>query len=585
MSEPLAYLTPPTRWLKASVLAGAAAIVLVMWGFVGFSALSARRTAIEDARLESANLAAAFNNEIALRLDTLAATMNVIAGEMRAQNGTFDLYRWAKTNPVINGYPTQGVIIGPDGHVVSSADEPNPAPIDLGDREHFRVHLDGAYHGLYIGRPVLSRTLAQPDVILPTSMRVNAADGRFLGVIVLLAPNLSSIFDSVDVGPSGVVSLLGFDDIIRARFSQMPAGANGVGERGKGFGRQAIGPDGIGWAVKKSPDDVTRLYSYRRVRQYPLILEVGLDLDHQLAAERSNEKTLIGLAAAATLIMGTLIFYLVREIDRRAVRAIDLRNTNLQLAESERRADEANRAKSLFLANMSHELRTPLNAVIGFSQIIKDETFGPTARDRYREYAGDILNAGQHLLDLITAVLDISKIEAKKFVLHEEVIDVNAVARASMATLSFEAEKRSIILRLNQSPFPLSIRADPLRMRQILTNLLSNAIKFSRENGVVSLGIAIDPIAGIIVTVTDHGIGMTAAEIFIAFEPFSQVDNALNKEYAGTGLGLPIAKALAELHGGALGLRSIRNVGTIVTVTLPSDRIITGTGFQPLRAA
>jgi signal transduction histidine kinase len=117
---------------------------------------------------------------------------------------------------------------------------------------------------------------------------------------------------------------------------------------------------------------------------------------------------------AATLIMGTPIFYLVREIDRRAVRAIDLRNTNLQLAENESRADKANRAKSLFLANMSHELRTPLNAVIGFSQIIKDETFGPTARDRYREYAGDILNAGQHLLDLITAAHDISKIEARK---------------------------------------------------------------------------------------------------------------------------------------------------------------------------
>jgi len=236
-------------------------------------------------------------------------------------------------------------------------------------------------------------------------------------------------------------------------------------------------------------------------------------------------------------------------------------------------AETANRTKSEFLANMSHELRTPLNAIIGYSEIIKKGMFGPLS-ERYREYSSDIFDSGTHLLALINDILDLSKLEAGQFELQEEDVDLSAAIRAAMHLIETTAEKSKV--RVSVAPgtdAPLLVRADDRRLRQILINLLSNAVKFTPEGGRVRVSTAVTS-QGVAIAVSDTGIGMTPDHIAKAIEPFRQIDSKLSRKYEGTGLGLPLAKHLVELHGGMLIIESKVNVGTTVTATLPLERIV-----------
>jgi signal transduction histidine kinase len=235
-------------------------------------------------------------------------------------------------------------------------------------------------------------------------------------------------------------------------------------------------------------------------------------------------------------------------------------------------AETANRTKSEFLANMSHELRTPLNAIIGFSEVIKIGMFGPL-NERYRAYGGDIYSSGTHLLGLINEILDLSKLEAGQLELHEEEVDLAAVLQISKRQVETQAEKSKIrILESLAADLPL-VRADNRRLQQILINLLSNAVKFTPEGGRVRVSMARKN-GGVIVEVRDTGIGMSAEGIEKALQPFGQIDSTLSRKYEGTGLGLPLAKHLAELHGGTLIVESRENVGTTVTIFLPPERVI-----------
>jgi signal transduction histidine kinase len=233
----------------------------------------------------------------------------------------------------------------------------------------------------------------------------------------------------------------------------------------------------------------------------------------------------------------------------------------------------ASRAKSEFLANMSHELRTPLNAILGFSELIRGELLGPVGTAKYRDYASDIYESGQHLLRIINDVLDMSKIEVGRLVLRDDLIDVAAAARASIALVAQRAVAAGIALR-TEIPDDLPILvADELRMKQILLNLLSNSVKFTRRLGSATVGAAVQPDGNLAIWVADTGIGMTKGEIALALEPFRQVDSDLARKYEGTGLGLPLARALVEMHGGRLEIVSTPGVGTTVTVLFPAIRL------------
>ncbi|WP_443748493.1 PAS domain-containing sensor histidine kinase [Asticcacaulis solisilvae] len=231
------------------------------------------------------------------------------------------------------------------------------------------------------------------------------------------------------------------------------------------------------------------------------------------------------------------------------------------------RAEAANHAKSEFLANMSHELRTPLNAINGFSEIMSAEMFGPLGHARYKEYAGDILNSGQHLLSLINDILDMSKIEAGKMTLRFEPMAVGEVVDDAMRLVRQRAEKAGLKLR-TQLPAMPEIEADYRAVKQVLLNLLTNAIKFTPQGGSITVSAALTE-ASVHVTVADTGVGIAAKDLERLAKPFEQVENQFAKTKEGTGLGLALTKSLTEMHGGRMEVDSRPGEGTRVQIILP----------------
>jgi signal transduction histidine kinase len=235
-------------------------------------------------------------------------------------------------------------------------------------------------------------------------------------------------------------------------------------------------------------------------------------------------------------------------------------------------AEVASRAKSAFLANMSHELRTPLNAIIGFSEMLELETFGALGHPRYRGYARDIGDSGRHLLSVINDVLDISRVEFGALGLAEESVDLAALIAASLRLVEPKARDVGLRLELDLPRGLPMITADARRLRQVLLNILSNAIKFTPAGGHVLVSARVTG-NGITVAVEDSGIGIAPEDIAKVLRPFGQIDSRLARRYEGTGLGLPLAKAMTESHGGTLEIESTSGHGTTVLIALPAWRI------------
>jgi PAS domain S-box-containing protein len=236
-------------------------------------------------------------------------------------------------------------------------------------------------------------------------------------------------------------------------------------------------------------------------------------------------------------------------------------------------AEAANRFKSELLANTSHELRTPLNAVIGFSEIMKTQAFGPLA-PRYRDYAADIHNAGRHLLRLVNDILDVSAIDAGRLELHEESLDLADLLKGVVRLIRHRAETGRVDLRESIPEGLPRLFADERRVKQIALNLLSNAIKFNTPGGSAMLEAGRAADGSLFFRVVDTGIGMDEKEIAVAMSKFGQVDSSLARAHEGTGLGLPLAKSLTELHGGRFSIESAKGQGTTATVTFPPKRTV-----------
>jgi len=250
------------------------------------------------------------------------------------------------------------------------------------------------------------------------------------------------------------------------------------------------------------------------------------------------------------------------------------RKAELAMTHAKEQADFANRSKSEFLANMSHELRTPLNAIIGFSEIIKDQMFGSAGQPQYVEYAKDIYDSGQLLLSLINDILDMSKIEAGKRQLHEATLNIDIIAQSVSHLVDARAKEGKVHLNLHIPRDLPALRAEEKAMKQILTNLLTNAVKFTPEGGSVAVSAMIDEDGKMIINVVDSGIGIAPEDIKVAMAPFGQIESALSRKHQGTGLGLPLTKALVELHGGTLDLESELGNGTTVSLTFPAARVV-----------
>ncbi len=236
-------------------------------------------------------------------------------------------------------------------------------------------------------------------------------------------------------------------------------------------------------------------------------------------------------------------------------------------------AEAANRAKSEFLAMMSHELRTPLNAIIGFSEVVIEEMYGPIGNGRYRDYLRDIRNSGTHLLDLINDILDLSKAEAGQIELHESIIDVADLIDHSVSLVALRARQAGVAILTDVARDLPHLRADERKVRQALLNLMTNAVKFTPSGGQVQIRARLADNL-LCLEVEDTGIGMSRADIPRALSPFVQIDSAINRRQAGTGLGLPLTKRLVEAHGATFDLKSEIGVGTAVSVAFPADRLV-----------
>ncbi|MBP0577956.1 PAS domain S-box protein [Labrys sp. LIt4] len=250
--------------------------------------------------------------------------------------------------------------------------------------------------------------------------------------------------------------------------------------------------------------------------------------------------------------------------------------TSFKKAESEltaakRQAEEASSQKSDFLAKISHEVRTPLNAIIGFAEVMMEERFGPMGNERYRSYARDIHTSGEHVISLVNDLLDLSKIEAGKLDLSFSSVNLNEVVQQSVSLMQPQASRDRIIIRMALAGNLPNVVADGRSMRQIVLNLLSNSIKFTQAGGQAIISTTLSERGEAVLRVRDTGVGMTERELAIAMEPFRQVASTT---LGGTGLGLPLTKALVEANRAAFTIQSTKNSGTLVEVTFPSTRVL-----------
>jgi signal transduction histidine kinase len=250
--------------------------------------------------------------------------------------------------------------------------------------------------------------------------------------------------------------------------------------------------------------------------------------------------------------------------------------TSFKKAESEllsakREAEDASSQKSDFLAKISHEIRTPLSAIIGFAEVMMEERFGPVGNDRYRVYVRDIHASGGHVISLVNDLLDLSKIEAGKLDLTFTSVSLNDIVQQCVGIMQAQAGRDRIIIRTALAPNLPNVVADSRSMRQIALNLLSNSIKFTMPGGQVIVSSTLSEKGEAVLRVRDTGVGMTDKELSIAMEPFRQVSNA---SLGGTGLGLPLTKALVEANRASFSIQSAKNAGTIVEVAFPSTRVL-----------
>lgn len=318
--------------------------------------------------------------------------------------------------------------------------------------------------------------------------------------------------------------------------------------------------------------------------EYTLRDKAGAEMSVRLSGRAMFDVTgaFIGYRGAGTDVTAT------RAAERALMRAkedlerrVDERTKELRQEVTVRRraqemADQASRAKTDFLANVSHEFRTPLNGIIGFSEILAAEVFGPLGAPRYKEYSEDIIRSGRHLLALINDVLDVSRIEAGAMSLHEEPVDMARAVEECVAMVEQRAEAKEIALVKDVQPGLPAMMADVTRIKQILLNLVTNAVKFTEQGGDVRVEVTWSTDGGHVLKVSDTGIGIDPKDIPKVLMPFGQAHRAFTRAHDGFGLGLSLVHSLTEEHGGKLEIDSVPGKGTAVTVRFPKGRTVSG---------
>ena len=563
---------PPSSRVRLSVLASAfAALLLVIVWLSVFAVLASKRNdAIEAERRQNVNVANVLGEQTLRVIATLDQACRRVADAVAEQPDEVpDLIRFANETGMAPRILAQLSLVGADGRFVGSNLDPDGSKskhVDLSTREHVRVHLDPATlpkdtpqlisDGLFIGKPVLGKVSGKWTIQL--SRKISDAQGRTLGVVVAsLDPSyFEDVYRGVDVGPQGVVALIGADLNLRARV---------VGGQSKGMGTQLahsallehLAEPAGSYLAPSNVDGLTRLTAFRRVAAYPLDVTVGTSMEDALAAWNNTRTVMLTLTAvlSGVVLVATVSFVMgLRRLER----------TNDALRVSEAQAQAASRAKSEFLAAISHELRTPLTSIRGFAELMELRLEQP----KFREQAGLIRKGAEHLNDLLTEILDFTKLEAGAMPLNAEPVALRPLidGTANFFAIAAAAKGLNLTARVAED-VPEQLSCDGLRLKQILNNLLSNAVKFTPE-GQVQLLVERD-VDSVLFQVQDTGPGIPPEMQEAVFERFRQGNARVSYEHGGTGLGLALARGLAELMEGELTLVSRPGEGACFTLRLP----------------
>lgn len=479
----------------------------------------------------------------------------------------------------ITGVPQLDAVnlIDGDGTLINSSRAwPHP-DVNIADRLFFMAVKADPNLTTYVSEPVQNRATGTSTIYLVR--RVNGANGQFLGLILgaIELRYFQDFYQAIIPSAGSSMGILRFDGVLLARFPQTDT-------IGKTFSNSQHLLQGNVAGIGREPspiDGKQRIKAMHRLASYPVVALATETEEAALASWRSTALLMSLGALGCAVAIGFAGIAFGRQSRQQAALAesqAELRHQEDQAAafEAMRAAKEAaelaDRAKSEFLANMSHELRTPLNAVLGFSELMVGEAFGPLGNDRYRSYAQDIHSSGSHLLGIINDILDLSKAAAGQLKLVEDWISAHNVVASVCRLIQPRIDEGKLSLSVDILPGTLILCVDERLLKQMLLNLLSNACKFTPPGGHICCSVSCDA-TGVAFAVTDTGVGIPAEHLERVLEPFIQVDSSLIRRHEGTGLGLPLVKAMAELHGGTLRLASELGSGTTATLILPLNRV------------
>lgn len=549
----------------------AAVTVLVVWVSVVMLLKLRQDDAIDAEIRQNTNLARALGEQTVRVLAAVdQATRRLRDAVAAGDEAQIDLVRYANETGLAPKILVQLSLVGPDGHFLRSNLDPDgrkTGQVDLSGREHVRAHLapqllppDAAplpANGLYIGKPVLGKVSQRWTIQL--SRKIVATDGQTLGVVVAsLDPGyFEEVYRGVSLGRQGGVTLVGTDRGIRARvIGGVSTGMGGLIGTDSPLLRADAGAQGH-YISPSSVDGVERIFGYRQVADYPLHVVVSAAIDEALASWRQTRNVTLILTVLLTLAVGAAATIFVV-----SVRRLERKNEELQLSEAQ--AQSASRAKSEFLAAISHELRTPLTSICGFAELMERRLDHPV----FREQAGLIRKGAEHLNALLTEILDFARVEAGAMPLNLEEQPLRTLVENTAGFFAVAAAEKGLALDVQiAADVPPTLLCDGLRMKQILNNLLSNAVKFTRVGAV---RIEVDRQEGQLrFHVIDTGPGIPPELHELIFEKFRQGDAQVSHQHGGTGLGLALSRALAQLMGGRITLESSVGAGARFTLWLP----------------